>query len=79
MQGIHNHEGAWHCTATSKYGFAVPTKTARNPSKKKKEEKEPKNLRSVNMNENHLFTVHRLGWKETVARELQEKKGDLPT
>lgn len=47
--------------------------------KKKKEEKEPKNLRSVNMNENHLFTVHRLGWKETVARELQEEKGDLPT
>lgn len=70
-----------HGTAQLQASMALQyqPKTARNPSKKKKkEEKEPKNLRSVNTNENHLFTVHRLGWKETVARELQEKKGDLP-
>lgn len=77
MQGIHNHEGAWHCTVTSKYGLAGPTRSVRNLSQKKG--KEPKNLRSLKWNENHLFTVHRLGWKETVAREPKEKKGDLPT
>lgn len=73
MQGIHNNGGTWHCTVTSKYVLAVPGILA------KKEEKEPKNPRSVKWDENHLFTILRLGWKETVARGPKEKKGDLPT
>lgn len=45
---------------------------------KKKKRKEPKNLKSVKWNENHLFTVHTLGWKETVARDPKERKGRPP-
>lgn len=38
----------------------------------------PQNLMSVNRNENHTFTISRLGWKKTLATEPQDKKERPP-